>query len=469
MSKYRPTVQNALELHQKGDYNSAKLLYVKALEENAYDAQALQLLGVILYIEGEHEFAIQLIKNAISIDPTIYEAHNNLGNIYKSLEQYDLALEYYENAIELQPEKVLAHNNIANTYRHKEEYHKALEHYQLAIKYHPEYTEAHYNLASLFYVNCNFSEAQKEYAETIKQNPHYSKAYVGLSGVFQSVDKIDKATEILKEYLEYDTSNSEILILLAIYSWIDNDVKVCEQFFSKIEDKTFDVKNPQDKFDFAYKAFIEKLIAFRKRHLDLYTDDIRLPVLYIIGDSHCLSYSNLKVIYKGKIHRTVSKINIGCKAWHLSANQNNKYKEQFNNIVSNLQREAEVLVIFGEIDCRLDDGILKHYEKVHSDLSCTIAALVKRYVDHVEKSCKYNNIKALYSLVPAPIFDESVSDDKRGQLKNVISLFNGALQNLLPNSRLYDTFSITVDTDGESNQKYHLDGWHLSPITITLL
>lgn len=469
MSKYTPTVQSALELHQKGDYDNAKLLYVKALEENAYDAQALQLLGVLLFIEKEYEPAIQLIKNAISIDSNIYEAHNNLGLIYQEINEYSLALASYKNAIHINPKKALTHNNIGTVYKTMKNYDLALMHYESAIKSEPAYLDAYINLANLHYSNDKYEESEAICKKLIGLKSYPININITLSVSLQILDKIDESLVYLKEYLNYDLTRPEVQITLSIYSWIAGDVSACRSYLQAITQTQFDDKNLIDRFVIAYKIFLEQLIQYKEGNSSLYTQDQELPVLYVIGDSHCLSYANCKVSYLNQTYRVESKIIMGCKAWHLSSEKDNKYKQQFRNIISNLHNDSKVLVVFGEIDCRLDDGILKHNNKITSDLDESVPAFVSTYVNYVLDTCQLKGIKPIFSSVPAPLFKATISTDGKNQLKKVIGLFNMTLDSLLSKDRIYDTFAVTVNSNGESNQNYHIDKWHLTPETITNL
>lgn len=466
MSKYTPTVVNALESHQKGDNENAKLLYVKALEENPYDAQALQLLGLILLMEKDYESALHLIKNSIAIDPTIFEAQSNLGHIYQTRNEYDLAFQQYKKALELRPKSALINNNIATIYKQKEDFNSALKYYQLAIKHDPGYIDAYINLTNLYYKYNHFKKAETVCKKVIDFKSHPSDSYITFSMILQILDRIDDSLLALRKYLEYNLDRFEVQITLAIYAWIANDMLACKSYLKMIRQVKFDDQNFFDRFIIAYKTFLEELIKYREANPLLYVTNEKLPVLYVIGDSHCLSYSNLEIVYRGKLHRVVSKIIMGCKAWHLSVSEKNKYKEQFENIILNLEEHADVLVIFGEIDCRLDDGIMKHYKHKPSNLTESIPKLVNQYIAHVSNLCNRKFITPLYSLVPAPYINEAVSLKEKEQLKKVIGIFNNTVSSILVKEQIYDVFLLTTNNNGESNKRYHIDRWHLLPETI---
>lgn len=58
----------AMRLHQKGEVAEAEAMYVRLLREQPDHAGAWQLLGVALHQRGEHEAALDLIGQAISLE-----------------------------------------------------------------------------------------------------------------------------------------------------------------------------------------------------------------------------------------------------------------------------------------------------------------------------------------------------------------------------------------------------------------
>ena len=466
MNTYSKTVQQALENHKNGNYDTAKLLYVEALEKNPYDAQALQLLGTLLFSEGDYQSAIQLLKNSIEIDPNIYEAHNNLGQVYQQKKEYSLAIEHYQKAIQLKPEVALAHNNIATVYRQQLEYKSALKHYNLAIKYEPLYPDAYTNLANLHIEMKSYKDAEKAYLMAIKLNSQNVYNYVELAKVFQIANRIGEMIELFEKSIQLDDTQSKIYISLAIYAWIVADDNSCLRYLKLVTDTNYDMNRLEDRFILAYKVFLTKLLEFKKLNKNLYTEEEVLPILYVIGDSHCLSYSNLKVNINGQEYRIISKIIMGCKAWHLANEEDNVYKYQLKNILTDLKSNSEVLFIFGEIDCRLDEGIIQHYKKSFCDLERSISNMINIYTNNLKEICKKKNLLYKFSLIPAPVFDISTDEEEKKILKNIIELFNKEMKRVLYAEEIFDTFTATATKDMESNLKYHIDKWHLSPKVI---
>ena len=75
---------------------------------------ALHLLGLIAYQTGNPLQAIELIGNAIEINPNSAAAYNNRGNVLQDLKRLDEALESFDHASELKPDYAEALNNRGN-------------------------------------------------------------------------------------------------------------------------------------------------------------------------------------------------------------------------------------------------------------------------------------------------------------------------------------------------------------------
>ena len=73
--------------------------------------------------------------------------------------------------------------------------------------------------------------------------------------------------------------------------------------------------------------------------------------------------------------------------WQLGNPNKNKYKSQFEDIFSSIPKSSEVLLTIGEIDCRLDSGIIKHSKKYPGkDIQVIISSTVGNYLDYIHQN-----------------------------------------------------------------------------------
>ena len=85
--------------------------------------------------------------------------------------------------------------------------------------------------------------------------------------------------------------------------------------------------------------------------------------LFVIGESHSLTSHHLRIQNLDVDFFCSANLIKGCKQWHLGNTLKNQYKHQFETIFSSLPKQSDVLLAFGEIDCRLDTGIIVHKKK----------------------------------------------------------------------------------------------------------
>ena len=70
--------------------------------------------------------------------------------------------------------------------------------------------------------------------------------------------------------------------------------------------------------------------------------------------------------------------------WHLGNPRQDQYKSQFESIFNYLQKASNILLTIGEIDCRLDSGIIKHSKQFpRSDIYTLVTNTVRNYLNYV--------------------------------------------------------------------------------------
>jgi tetratricopeptide (TPR) repeat protein len=69
--------------------------------------------SVKLSQQGLHADAVELLEDAVRIDPEFLEAHNNLAIEFSRLHQFDRALDEIAKVLAIDPNSVLGHANLA--------------------------------------------------------------------------------------------------------------------------------------------------------------------------------------------------------------------------------------------------------------------------------------------------------------------------------------------------------------------
>lgn len=145
----------------------------------------------------------------------------------------------------------------------------------------------------------------------------------------------------------------------------------------------------------------------------------------------------------------------------------NKFKTKFESIFNSLPKSSEILLCIGEIDCRLNSGIILHSNKhPEKNISHLITSTINNYLRYILKinNCSEHNI--IIQGVPCPNIDtKELSNKKLALLIDVVKRFNIELKNKSKEMGFgfLDVYKLTDRGDGLSNAIWHIDNNHLSP------
>ena len=107
------TLRRAVDRHREGDLDTARASYLRVLESQPQQVDALNLLGVIEHQRGNPAAAIAWLARALAIDDSRPDVHANLGAALRALGRSREALSSLNRALQLAPTHVVALNNRA--------------------------------------------------------------------------------------------------------------------------------------------------------------------------------------------------------------------------------------------------------------------------------------------------------------------------------------------------------------------
>lgn len=120
------TFEEGLLLDDQGDMKSAKVRYLKAIEENDSIGDAYCNLGILEWQEGNLTKAIDYFTLCLREQPRHYEAHYNLANLYAEVGNYGLAKVHYAISMEIEPSFTNCYFNLGLTLAMNKEYSEAV-------------------------------------------------------------------------------------------------------------------------------------------------------------------------------------------------------------------------------------------------------------------------------------------------------------------------------------------------------
>ena len=137
-------------------------------------------------------------------------------------------------------------------------------------------------------------------------------------------------------------------------------------------------------------------------------------------------------------------------------------------MINTIPPKTAVLFTIGEIDCRLNEGILRHLARNSAAVQeNVIESTVVGYLNFLATTC--GDLDATVCGVPAiniPL--ELVGQQDAERLSALIVKFNQVLQKqaLSRNMGFLDVFALTNRGGGFSTGEYHLGRYHLAPSAI---
>lgn len=166
----------AFHLHNAGELDQAKNLYLEILTVNPRHFDSLHLLGVIALHKKLFNKALELFDDALLIDKTNSMVLNNKGNALRELGRYVEAVKIYEFAITLNPTDATLHINLGLCLTKINLLNEALNSYSKAIELNPNSVEAYTQRGVVLQELNRLDEALLSHDKAIELNPDFAEA-----------------------------------------------------------------------------------------------------------------------------------------------------------------------------------------------------------------------------------------------------------------------------------------------------
>ena len=196
-----PPIESGLALLQAGRLADAAAVFRQILAVRPAHADALHLLGLVAYHEGDYNGAVDLIMAALT-HHTSEIFYGNLGNAFAGLGKRAAAIECFRQAIALKPDYIQAHNNLGNQLREQGSFADAVQSFRTVIALQPNYAEAHNNLANALVDLGELDAAIEAYRRAIALKPGLLEAHSNLLFILSYRDDLRQA-DYLAEAVEF--------------------------------------------------------------------------------------------------------------------------------------------------------------------------------------------------------------------------------------------------------------------------
>ncbi len=205
-------IQQATALFQSGRYDESEVLLLEIVKQTPLYANIYNMLGFIYSQQNAPDKAVDLFRQALSINPGYTEARLNLAitladmGVYgEAVREYGLAKEREEAKAPTLPTHAQArlanaHAELGKAYQELRLYPQAVHEYEKAIALAPHFPDLHCNLARCYMEAEDGDRAEAALAHALELHPGYADALVQMGllhyqrrETFQAVASWEKA------------------------------------------------------------------------------------------------------------------------------------------------------------------------------------------------------------------------------------------------------------------------------------
>ncbi|MEY4750545.1 MAG: hypothetical protein RIQ60_2759 [Pseudomonadota bacterium] len=173
-----------------------------ALAAQPDSAQAQQLLGVALHLQGRNAEALPWMDRAATQQTnTSAELHINRGEVLRALQRWPEAEQAFERALVIAPGNTEALNNLGLVQQARGRFAAAEASYRAALASRPGHAEAMNNLGTLCQETRRPDEAEACYRAVLAAQPDHRNALNNLATIAKEAGRIDEARAIYEQIL----------------------------------------------------------------------------------------------------------------------------------------------------------------------------------------------------------------------------------------------------------------------------
>lgn len=199
---YLPIAAKFLEENLLVEASELLMLHAEIFKHDADYAKMLMVCGTRSLQAKNLQMAGTLLKKAVEIQPTLAEAHGNLGVVYRRYGNRPSAMEHLLTAVKLSPDYVDARLNLASLLAEKQKFAEAQPHVDAVLAKQPEHRAALEFAGQLSIQLMQWERAVKIHEQIIIIAPKHVKALVNLGGAHQQLGKTDLAINYYERALK---------------------------------------------------------------------------------------------------------------------------------------------------------------------------------------------------------------------------------------------------------------------------
>lgn len=186
-------------------YQDAEQAYLKELQENPNDFDALLGLANFYYQSKRYQKAIETYKKAIELKPHDYNLRLQLAEAYLRLGTDDLAVKELKSILEEDPKNVAAMTKLGNYNFDKGQYSEAQKYYGMVLSLEPGNNDVRTDMGIALFHSGQTKAALKNLNEVIENDPNHLLAHYNRGVVYwKGLGRLEEAKKDFETYLELE-------------------------------------------------------------------------------------------------------------------------------------------------------------------------------------------------------------------------------------------------------------------------
>lgn len=196
------TIPRAIELVNQGRADQAETICREILHHHPFDADALQLLGMLEWTRGNAWNALEFITQSLQINPNQPIVHSNLSGMMVDRKMFSEALKHSDQAILLKPNFALAHYNRGCALLGLQRPSEALQSFDQALALQPNYAKAMNNRGNALQNLHRLEEALACYKSALKIDDNDAGILNNLGNALLATSRFEEAADVFHALLQ---------------------------------------------------------------------------------------------------------------------------------------------------------------------------------------------------------------------------------------------------------------------------
>ena len=195
--------------HQAGRLVQARSMYQRILEADPRQPDALNLIGMVDYAEGNRARAVSLIRQAIAINPHVPGFHTNLATVLHAGGDSPAAASALRQALRIKPDHLAALYNLGVVLQSMGDFGAAANACLAALKLDPRLRDVWNTLG-----NCQARMGQEDaalqsFGRAIQLDPAFPAARINAAGLLLRMGALGQAERMCRELIQQHPGQAE--------------------------------------------------------------------------------------------------------------------------------------------------------------------------------------------------------------------------------------------------------------------